>query len=175
MTASRLSQARYLSANPLHLPAGARRTLAELRRRAPRLAPRRPEESPARRAIVPLRMARRTPAWACTRYDQHGEDHVCADCLVIYERQGSVTTGFDMPPRVRFGEGWFHVGATHWFPATPDKVFPSRDGSRLLAAAVCGLICEMTITWAPKVGRECRKCQRALAKMSARPGGQAVH
>jgi hypothetical protein len=120
-------------------------------------------------------MARRTPAWACTRYDEHGEDHVRANCLGNYASQGSVTNGLDLPPRALFRVGWFHVGATHWFPATPDKVFPSRDGTRLLAAAVCGSICEVTLAWAPQVGRECRKCQRALAKMSARPGRQAVH
>lgn len=121
------------------------------------------------------RMTRRIPAWACARYDEHGEESICANCLSMYENQGSTTTRSDLPPRVSFGAGWFHVGATHWFANSDDKVFPSRDGTRLLAAAVCGAICDVTVAWAPQIGRECRKCQMAMAKMGKRPNRAPVH
>jgi hypothetical protein len=66
---------------------------------------------------------------------------------------------------VTFGQGWFSVGATHWFEASDATLFPSRDGQRLLAQAACGGICEVTIAWAPCPGSECQKCLRALRKV----------
>jgi hypothetical protein len=72
---------------------------------------------------------------------------------------------------VTFGQGWFSVGATHWFEASDATLFPSRDGQRLLAQAACGGICEVTIAWAPRSGNECRKCLRALGRVvSQMPG-----
>lgn len=93
-------------------------------------------------------------------------DHVCADCLTIFKEQGSKTTGFDMAPRVHFGRGWHGIGASHWFPADDSTVFPSKDGKRLLAAAICGGICEVTLAWAPQAGRECGKCVAAIQKLA---------
>jgi hypothetical protein len=76
--------------------------------------------------------------------------------------------GWDMlPPRIDFGRGWFSVGAVHWFPATNDSVFPSRDGKRLLAQAICGGICEVTACYAPRAERPCKKCLLALDKLRA--------
>jgi hypothetical protein len=106
----------------------------------------------------------RIPKWACSKFAEHGVAHVCADCLTIFKEQGSTTTGFDMPPRVHFGRGWHGIGAAHWFAADDSTVFPSRDGKRLLAAAICGGICEVTLAWAPRAGRECGKCLRAITK-----------
>jgi len=107
----------------------------------------------------------RIPKWACSKFAAHGADHICAACLQNFERQDSKTQGFDMPPRVKFGRGWFSVGATHWFGATDETLFDSRDGKRLLAQAVCGGICMVSMAWAPQAGRECRKCIAALRKL----------
>jgi hypothetical protein len=63
-----------------------------------------------------------------------------------------------------FGRGWFSGGATHWFAGTDATVFPARDGKRLLAQAACGGILDVTLCWAPNVGRECTKCLRAIEK-----------
>jgi hypothetical protein len=107
---------------------------------------------------------RRPPTWACTAFQVHTESTICDVCLANFRAQGSKTRHFDMPPRVRFEAGWLGVGASHWFDATDDVVFPSKDGRRVLAQAACGGICELTLTWAPQAGRECRKCVRALRK-----------
>ncbi len=72
-----------------------------------------------------------------------------------------------MPPHAEFGRGWFSVGAVHYFEGTDATVFPSRDGKRVLAAALCGGICDVTIAWAPQAERECDKCIRALKKAGA--------
>jgi hypothetical protein len=104
------------------------------------------------------------PGWACEKFNEHGEQTVCDDCLKKFRAQGSKTQHWDMPPRTKFGQGWFSVGAVHWFDATDDAVFPARDGSRVLARAVCGGICDVTLNWAPRAGRECEKCLRALKK-----------
>jgi len=82
----------------------------------------------------------RIPRRACSNDEEQGRDHVCADWLTISEEQGSTTAGFDMAPRVHFGRGWHGVGASHWFTADDARVFPSRDGKRLLAATVRGWI-----------------------------------
>jgi len=108
----------------------------------------------------------RSPRWGCSEYEHHGWDHVCADCLTIFKEQGSTTQGFDMAPRVHFGRGWHGIGASHWFEANDATVFPPRDGKRLLAAAVCGGICEVTLAWAPQAARECEKCLSALGKLA---------
>ena len=113
------------------------------------------------------------PSWACPDYDQH-VDTVCPECLRIYESTGRRLGRRDMPPRVVFGQGWFSIGAVHWFPATDDAVFPSRDGKRVLAQAICGGICDVTICGAPRAGEgwACKKCLRALEKArSASPDG----
>jgi hypothetical protein len=112
-------------------------------------------------------MYRRIPAWACDKYGEHGDHAVCERCQENFRANGSKTEYRDMPPRARFGRGWFSVGAVHWFEATDATVFPSRDGKRLLAAAFCGGICDVTIAWAPQAERECDKCIRALRKVGA--------
>jgi hypothetical protein len=56
-----------------------------------------------------------------------------------------------MAPRVHFGRGWHGIGASHWFEADDATVFPSRDGKRLLAAAVCGGICEALLAFPPRL------------------------
>lgn len=104
------------------------------------------------------------PAWACSKFDRHGHDAVCSACLKNFRHQGSCTQGWDTPPRVTFGRGWFGAGAVHWFDATDATLFPSKDGERLLAQAACGGICEMTVAWAPRAEGECVKCLRALRK-----------
>ena len=53
----------------------------------------------------------RIPRWACSEYEQHGRDHVCADYLTSFTEQGSTTEGWDMAPRVHFGRGWLGIGA----------------------------------------------------------------
>jgi hypothetical protein len=110
-------------------------------------------------------MTLRIPAWACRQFKSHGYDQICAACLKRFQQQGNQTRGWDLPPRVEFDRGWFSVGATHWFGATDETSFPSRDGSRLLAQAVCGGICETTIAYAPLAGRECKKCLATLKKL----------
>jgi hypothetical protein len=110
-------------------------------------------------------MYRRVPAWACSKFDRHGDGAVCSTCLKNFQHQGNQTQDWDMAPRVTFGRGWFGIGAVHWFDATDDTLFPSKDGKRLLAQAVCGGICEMTTAWAPRAERECVKCLRALRKV----------
>ena len=100
---------------------------------------------------------RGSPKWACEMFWNHGEATACDDCLQKFKSQGSKTVYSDMPPRVTFGRGWFSVGAMHWFDAPDDAVFPARDGSRVLARAVCGGICDVTISWAPRAERECGK------------------
>ncbi len=107
---------------------------------------------------------KRRPSWACSVFDAHGETIVCSACVAKFVKRGSRTEGWEMPPRAEFGRGWFGVGAIHWFDATDAALFPSKDGKRLLAQAVCGAICEMTLTWAPRAERECVKCLRALKK-----------
>ena len=109
---------------------------------------------------------KRIPRWACSKFTEHGQDFVCVDCLTIFKEQGSTTTGFDMAPRVHFGRGWHGIGASHWFSATDDAVFPSKDGRRLLAAAICGAICEVTMAWAPRAESECTKCLAAIRKLA---------
>lgn len=110
---------------------------------------------------------RRVPPWACKNYPDHGEV-VCPDCLRNYEATGQTRDrAVGLPPRTNFGRGWFSVGATHWFAATDATVFPSRDGKRVLAQAVCGGICDVTLTWAPTAGAECRKCLHAISKARA--------
>lgn len=108
----------------------------------------------------------RIPRWACSKFEEHGEDRVCADCLTIFEEQGSTTTGFDMAPRVHFGRGWHAIGASRWFPADDPTVFPSKNGKRLLAAAICGGICEVTLAWASQAARECGKYLAAIRKLA---------
>ena len=83
-------------------------------------------------------MSRRVPAWACAKYTEHGDQEICMSCQKNFRGHGSKTQYRDMPPRATFGRGWFSVGATHWFEATDATVFPSRDGTRLLAQAFCG-------------------------------------
>lgn len=107
---------------------------------------------------------RPAPEWACEKFNEHREEAACDDCLKNFKAQGSKTQHWDMPPRTKFCRGWFSVGAVHWFDATDDAVFPARDGSRVLARAVCGGICDVTLTWAPRAERECDKCLRALTK-----------
>ena len=120
-------------------------------------------------------MRRRPPSWACPDYEQHG-DVVCPECLRIFEAHGQQLEAWDhLPPRTDFGEGWFSMGAVHWFPATDDTVFPSRDGKRVLAQAICGSICEVTFTWAPKARRACRKCLRVLEKGRPFGDGRELH
>jgi hypothetical protein len=63
---------------------------------------------------------RPAPRWACEKFNAHGEQTVCDDCLKNFKAQGSKTQGWDMPPRTKFGQGWFSVGAVHWFDATDD-------------------------------------------------------
>lgn len=55
----------------------------------------------------------RIPRSACMKFETHGADYICADCLTIFKEQGSTTTGFDMAPRVHFGRGWHGIGASH--------------------------------------------------------------
>jgi hypothetical protein len=66
---------------------------------------------------------------------------------------------------VVFGRGWFSHGAVHWFGASDETVFPARDGNRVLAQAVCGGICDVTLAYAPRAGNECRKCVSVLRKL----------
>jgi hypothetical protein len=110
-------------------------------------------------------MSRRTPTWACGDFEHHQSDHLCAACLTNFLAQGRDADDVCLPPRVQFGRGWFSVGATHWFGATDEMTFPSRDGRRLLAQTVCGTICDVTLAYAPRVGRECRKCVSVLRKL----------
>lgn len=120
-------------------------------------------------------MSRPPPSWACPEYERHG-DAVCPACLALFESRGSQLGDWDMfPPRVEFGPGWFSVGAVHWFSATDDVVFTARDGRRVLAQAVCGSICDVTICWAPRAGRRCRKCTAALKKIEAAMAATARH
>lgn len=107
---------------------------------------------------------KRAPAWACANFDRHGADQPCRVCLNNFQRQKGRVGSRDMPPRVIFGRGWVGFGAAHWFDATDNALFPSKDGRRLLAQAVCGSICEVTLAWAPTPGSECSKCIRALTK-----------
>ena len=86
----------------------------------------------------------RTPRWACREFTTHGAQTICAVCSKNFERQGNQTQGWDLPPRAKFGRGWFSVGATHFFDPADDNVFDSRDGKRLLAQAVCGGLCDVT-------------------------------
>ena len=116
---------------------------------------------------------RRRPAWACPEYADHGEFAICPECLRLYEASGRERRGYDLPPRVTFAAGWFSMGATHYFTATDATVFPSRDGHRTLAQAVCGGICEVTIAHASRAGDECRKCLSALGHRDARLKGAA--
>lgn len=104
------------------------------------------------------------PAWACAQYEGHGVDKRCSVCLNNFQRRKGRIASREMPPRVEFGRGWFSVGAVHWFDATDNTLFPSKDGRRMLAQAVCGAICEVTLAWAPSVEKECVKCIRALTK-----------
>jgi hypothetical protein len=110
-------------------------------------------------------MSRRVPTWACAEFPHHGFDRICAACLASFLRQGHNADDACLPPRMAFGRGWFSVGATHWFGATDETVFPSREGSRILAQTVCGTICDVTMAYAPRVGRECRKCVSVLRKL----------
>lgn len=109
-------------------------------------------------------MYRRVPAWACQKFPEHGEYAICEACQENFRADGGKTQYSDMPPRAKFGRGWFSVGATHWFDATEATVFPARDGRRVLAQAFCGGICEVTMAWAPQAERACVKCLRALRK-----------
>lgn len=110
-------------------------------------------------------MSRRIPTWACTEFPSHGVERVCAACLAKFLAQGRDADDACLPPRVKFGRGWFSVGATHWFGATDETVFLARDGRRILAQTVCGTICDVTLAYAPRVGRECRKCVSVLRKL----------
>ena len=110
---------------------------------------------------------RRVPAWACDKFGEHGDRAVCEHCQEAFRAGGSETQCRDMPPRAKFGQGWFSIGATHWFEATDATVFQSRDGKRVLAAAFCGAICEVTTAWAPRAETECGKCLHALEKARA--------
>ena len=102
------------------------------------------------------------------KFAKHGRDALCPACLKNYKKLGYQTNGWDMPPLVNFARGWFSVGATHWFEADDaSSVFVSKDGKRTLAAAICGGICEVTMTWAPRAGNECGKCLVALRKLGA--------
>jgi hypothetical protein len=130
------------------------------------VAHRDPELAKTLRAPTPEEAAprRRRPSWACDRYEQHGHV-VCESCLQNYKAAGTRTGPYDpLPPRVAFGRGWRSGGTTHWFDATDATVFPARDGRRVLAQAACGGILDVTLTYAPRVGDECSKCLRALAK-----------
>lgn len=108
------------------------------------------------------------PRWACPKYEKHGADRICAACLRNFREQGNRIHGRDMAPRARFGRGWFGVGAAHFFEATDATIFPSKDGKRVLAAAICGAICEVTMAWAPTAESECRKCLAALQKLASK-------
>jgi hypothetical protein len=113
---------------------------------------------------------RRIPEWACETFSQHGEYVVCAACLAMFREQGSKTQYSDLPPLVTFGRGWFSIGAVHYFTASDDTVFPARDGSSVLAKAVCGGICDVTLPRAPRAdGFECAKCLQVLRRV-AKPG-----
>jgi hypothetical protein len=112
-------------------------------------------------------MYRRVPEWACRKFPDHGKDVVCESCQKNFRAQGSKTQYSDLPPRAKFGRGWFSVGATHWFEATDATVFPARDGHRVLAQAFCGGVCEVTIAYAPQAEMECARCVRALKKAGA--------
>jgi len=123
-------------------------------------------EAPRVLRLEALSMSRR-PSWACPEYERHG-DVACRECLRLYGARGPVPQARDsLPPRMTFGQGWFSLGATHWFEASDDTLFPSRDGRRLLAQAACGGICEVTSAWAPRPGSECRKCLRALRRATS--------
>jgi hypothetical protein len=63
-------------------------------------------------------MYRRVPAWACEKYNEHGDHTTCDECQEKFRADGSKTLYRDMPPRAKFGRGWFSVGTTHWFEAT---------------------------------------------------------
>jgi len=112
-------------------------------------------------------MYRRAPEWACPKFSEHDRGTVCEACQERFRAQGSQTQYSDLPPRARFGRGWFRVGATHWFEATDATVFPAREGGRVLAQAFCGGICEVTVAYAPQAGMECARCLRALKKAGA--------
>jgi hypothetical protein len=81
-------------------------------------------------------MTLRLPSWAFNDFESRGQDRVCANCLMTIQRQDSQTRGWDLPPRIQFGRGWFTVCATHWLGATDAKVFPPRHQRRLLAQTV---------------------------------------
>ncbi|WP_437899261.1 hypothetical protein [Sorangium sp. So ce124] len=126
----------------------------------------------AHRGLRPeaVSMSRR-PSWACPAYERHG-DAICPECLRLYgDRCQLPEARAPLPPRMSFGQGWFSVGATHWFEASDATLFPSRDGQRLLAQAACGGICDVTIAWAPRPGDECRKCLHALRKLRRQMSG----
>jgi hypothetical protein len=110
---------------------------------------------------------RPAPEWACEKFIEHGERTPCDACVKKFRAQGSKTQHWDMPPRTTFGRGWFGLGAAHWFDATDDAVFPARDGSRVLARAVCGGICDVTLAWAPRAERECARRRIAIAQNGA--------
>ena len=82
---------------------------------------------------------------------------------------------------MHFQRGWLTLGATHWFEASDSSVFVARDGQRTLAQAICGQICDVTLTFAPMMGRnECTKCVRALGKVAVsslpvHPGNPCSH
>jgi hypothetical protein len=109
-------------------------------------------------------MRRRVPTWACEDFPRHGSELICGACLANFLRQGKNADDACLPPRVAFARGWLSVGASHWFEGTDATVFPSRDDKRLLAQTVCGAVCEVTLAYAPRVGRECRKCVAVLRK-----------
>lgn len=84
----------------------------------------------------------------------------CVHCLIYLEAAG----GRELVPRsVR---NPLYDDAADWFAAYDATVFPSRVGKRLLAVAVCGSICEVTLASAPQAGRECEKCLDALRKLA---------
>lgn len=120
------------------------------------------------------RNRRPSPSWACARFVEHGEGELdCPDCLTNFVARGSKLETWDhFPPRVQFQRGWLTLGATHWFEAADGSVFVARDGRRVLAQAICGQICDVTMTWAPMMDwRKCTKCLRALglAESTAAP------
>jgi hypothetical protein len=113
---------------------------------------------------------KRIPTWACREFQSHRWDGTCPTCIVRFREQGRRADVSCLPPRARFGRGWFSVGATHWFEGTDDTLFDSRDGKRHLAQTVCGVICHVTLAYAPRAGRECRKCVSVLGKLGYRVG-----
>lgn len=109
-------------------------------------------------------MSRRVPTWACADFPRDGSELICGACLANFLRQGKSADDACLPPRVAFARGWLSVGATHWFEGTDATVFASRDDKRLLAQTVCGAVCEVTLAYAPRVGRECMKCVAVLRR-----------